>query len=1061
MDRGQKPNFGERLRRYRLAAGLTQQALAERAGISIRSISDMECGVRRTPRHDTIHLLSTALVLSDDERAAFVAAAIDPHGITAASGPRDHPPHNLPAPSTPLIGREQEVAALRAYLGNPDVRLVTLTGPAGVGKTRLGLHVALDLVDDFADGVYFMPLAAVRDPRMVIPAIALPLGLKEGGDGPLLQRVTESLRPKRVLLVLDNFEQVVEAAPVVAELLASGGQVKVLVTSRAVLHVRGEHEFAVPPLALPAPRRLLDAAAVGQYPAVALFIQRARAVKPGFKLTNALAPAVAEICARVDGLPLGIELAAARIKVLSPQALLGRLDRRLQLLTGGARDLPERHQTLRGAIDWSYDLLDAGEQALFARLGVFVAGCTLEAAEAVCNAAGDLPGGALAGFAILVDTSLLRQEDVGAVTAAGEEPRFAMLETLREYALERLATSGEEDRVRRVHAAYYLALVERAEQYLTGPEQATWFAFLEQEHDNLRAALRYVLNTGETAAGLGMAGVLWRLWTSHGQLSEGRAWLEQLLAASPSTPVPAAVRAKALIGAGAVAYVQGDYRHASTRYEEGLALYRELADKRGISRALTNLGNAALILGDYRRAIVLFEESLAVARELGNKEVMAFALTSLGTVAHDHGDASLALVLHEESLALRRELGDQGGIGLALRQLGTAVRDHGDYARATTLHQEGLSLYRELGHKQGTALALQELGAVARGQGHYPRAIELFEESLAVFRDQGSAWSIAWLHHDLGSVARDRGEQPRAIQLFEESLTLFQEQENRWGIAFVLTSLGMVARDQGDYPRAKALLEESLAVARELGLQWAIATALTMLAGVALGQDDVERAAAVYQESLALHERLGDKIGVAEDLEGMAAVGCRNGEFTHAVRLDAAATALRATLGAPLTPVARARHDEAVATTRQALGKTAFAAAWAEGGALSMEQVITYLWRWTADGTHAIDEIPPIPLGVRLRAARRDRGLSLAAVGAMFGVSHATVSKWEAGPASHGDGKVHRQDVPRELIPLVQRWIAGGEPPTTEEIGARITARSGVNAGTGKPWKGVNPSREA
>ena len=335
------------------------------------------------------------------------------------------------------------------------------------------------------------------------------------------------------------------------------------------------------------------------------------------------------------------------------------------------------------------------------------------------------------------------------------------------------------------------------------------------------------------------------------------------------------------------------------------------------------------------------------------------------------------------------------------------------------------------------------------------------EESLTLFRDQGSAWSIAWLHHDLASVARDQGEQARAIRLFEQSLALFQEQENRWGSAFVLTSLGMVARDQGDYPRAQALLEEGLGVARDLGLHWAIALALTMLAGVALAQGDIEPATALYQESMALHCRLEDKIGVAEDLEGMAAIGCRNGEFTHAALLSAAAAALRATLGAPLTPATRTRHDEVVTTTRHALGKTAFAAAWAEGAALPMEQALMYVRRRTDGGTPAIDESPPIPLRGHLRAARHDRGLSLAAVGALFGVSHATVSKWETGSASHGNGKAHGQDVPREFIPLLQRWITGGEPPTTEELGARITARSVVNAGTGKHWKGANPSQEA
>jgi predicted ATPase/DNA-binding XRE family transcriptional regulator len=524
--------FGVLLKRLRRAAGLTQEQLAERAGYSVSYISQLERG-QRQPLLATAALLATALELASEEQAALEAAARRAHEVPGlAPALQLSPPArayaDLASPPTPLIGREYEEAALVHLLRQEDVRLVTLTGPPGVGKTRLGCQVAATMCETFADGVVFVALAAVRDPSLVLSALAQSVEVPEVGSRPAAELVRTALRKRQMLLLLDNFEQVLDAAPAIAELLATCPRVKVVVTSRAVLRVRAEREFPVPPLAVPDLAHLPPLADLGQYPAVALFVQRVQAVKPTFALTMGNAPAVATICARLDGLPLAIELAAARGKVFTPQALLARLDRRMGLLTEGARDLPERQRTLRQAIAWSYDLLEARDQRLFRRLAVFLGGWTLEAAEAVCDAGGDsedsvLEDSVLEGLTSLVDKSLVVADEgaQGGPNAASTqgEPRFTMLETLREYGLERLAASGEEEALRRRHLDYYLRLAETAEPALKGPGQATWLARLEREHDNLRAALGAGAWRGRARAPVGrgaslLLGTTWA-WGAH------------------------------------------------------------------------------------------------------------------------------------------------------------------------------------------------------------------------------------------------------------------------------------------------------------------------------------------------------------------------------------------------------------------------------------------------------------------------------------------------------------------------------------------------------------------
>lgn len=668
------------------------------------------------------------------------------------------PTSNLPTQATSFIGREQEVAAITTMVRRDDVCLLTLTGPGGTGKTRLVLQVANAVLNDFADGVFFVPLAPLTDPDLVASAVATTLAVREQGNQGLADLLKEHLRARELLLVLDNFEHVVEAAPLVGELLAACPRLKVLATSRTVLRLAAEHDYAVPPLAVPDLARLPDVASMRQYDAVALFIQRAQAAKADFAITNESAPAVAEICARLDGLPLAIELAAARIRLFPPHALLSRLSKRLQVLTGGARDLPTRQQTLRGAIDWSYGLLNEGEKRLFARLAVFAGGCTIEAAETVCDAGGDLGMDALDGLSSLVEKSLLQQ--------VGEnEPRLVMLETIREYAAERLEESGDQDQVRRHHTQYYLLLAEEAEPELTGPDQRMWLDRLEVEHDNIRAGLRQAFDQGDVEVGLRLVAAVWPLWYAHAHFREGMRWLEQGLAQGTGVSEP--VLARALAGGGTLARLQGDYPRAVAMHEESLQLLRGVGEKLDVARALSSLGQALEKEGDYERAKALFEEAIALHRELGNKRGIIRSLGFLAWVAVKQGDADQAVALAQESLAVNQDVGDKWTEAATLHTLGTALWKQGDVERAEKVLKASLSLSRDLQAKLVIAYCLEELAGVAATRSRVERAArlagaaevlrvtvgallpeterDLFEPDLAAARDQfdDAAWTAA------------------------------------------------------------------------------------------------------------------------------------------------------------------------------------------------------------------------------------------------------------------------------------------------------------------------------
>ncbi|MGH2345516.1 MAG: ATP-binding protein, partial [Chloroflexota bacterium] len=615
----------------------------------------------------------------------------------------------------------------------------------------------------FTDGVCFVSLASLGDPSLVLETIARALGIISKGSNALPPMLSTFLRGKRLLLVLDNFEHLTSAAPDVAALLAACGGVQVLATSRAVLRLQGERLFALTPLALPEEAEGGSPEMIALSPAVALFVQRAQGVKPEFVLTSENAATVAKICRRLDGLPLALELSASRIKVLSPRALLARLERRLHVLTGGARDLPGRHQTMRATIAWSYELLEESGQALFRRLAVFVSGCTLDAAEAVCYGPDVREGAALEELESLLDRSLLR-----AVEQAGGEPRFQMLETIREYGLECLTASGEAEVIQRSHAKHFLALAEAAEPELWGAEQATWLACLEADVDNLRAALRWAVEVGDLELGLRLGGALWRFWRVHGRSHEGLAVLGELLAhrrSSRCMEVSDPIRAKALSGAGTLAAHVGDFIQATTLLEESMALYRVLDDRPGLAGALVGWGAAIYWQGAHERATVVLEEGIALYRDLGDRQRLPEALHYLGMIMLAQGNLDQATALIEESMAVCKEQEDRAGLQLALSYLAVVARVQGNLDRAMTLEEEGLALAREMGDIVGIAQQLNNLGGVAILKGDLERARASYAEGLALPWDKRNLWGVAFYLEGAAGVAAALGQAAQAATL--------------------------------------------------------------------------------------------------------------------------------------------------------------------------------------------------------------------------------------------------------------------------------------------------------
>jgi predicted ATPase/serine/threonine protein kinase len=749
------------------------------------------------------------------ELTTLAVAASQPVELGALTARGDLGDHNLPPQRTPLIGRAAEIAAVKGRLLDPAVRLLTLTGPGGTGKTRLAIQVGVELVPCFEGGVSFVDLAPITEPNLVASTVARTLGVAEGGDRPLVSVLCDYLNARRpTLLLLDNFEQVSDAAAIVRELLDGSPGLTVLVTSRHAVRIYGEQELPVSPLPLPEPGSLPSPAALIECASIALFVQRAAAVRPDFTLTARNAQTVVDICRQLDGLPLAIELAAARIKILPPQELLGRLERRLEVLTGGARDLPERQQTLRRTITWSYDLLTPAEQKLFRRLSVFVGGCTLEAVEAVCNTREDLGVDVLQGVASLVDNSLLVRP-----VSDDAAPRFFMLETFREYAREQLLQSGEADETARAHAAYVLVLAEEAPLALNPPEREPWLRTCDAEYDNIRAAFHFLIGSGNVEWALRLGASLFRFWEQREQVTEGRETLARVLAMSGAKQ-PTPLRARALYGASVLADVQGDLTAAEALSREACEIYRRLGDIRGVATTMAARGWQA--------------------------------------------------------------------------------QHAGRYAEATRLHAETVPLWQELGDTTAVDLARFNMASAARAQGDVALARGILDDLLA----------SSEARHDLRAVAS------------------------------ALNGLGDLAAAQADYESARRYHYRSLEAFRLIDDRWGIARVLTDVADVDLRTENHAAANRALLEALGLFRELGHQRGVARQLERLSwCAGCQRRDEA-AVRLAAAAAAIRQRIGAPNKPSERARIDETLVHARARIDPENYAAAWREGRTATLDSIL-------------------------------------------------------------------------------------------------------------------------
>ncbi len=945
-------SFGEWLKRRRSALGLTQEQLALQLNCSTSALRKFESEERR-PSAEVVEQLADIFNISPEERAAFLRFARgDWQAIS--SGNEDVPWHvsrtaprsNLPAATTSFIGREKERAEIKSLVEKN--RLVTLAGAGGIGKTRLSLETVHPLLHAFPDGVWFIELAPLSDPALVPQTMVSTLGLIDQAGRSALDILTDFLPTKRALLILDNCEHLIQTCAQLAEtLLRTCPDLHMLTTSREALGVPGEITFSVPALSVPEFEQSFVIETLTKYEAVQLFIERARTALPGFVLTQNNVRAVTQVCHQLDGIPLALELAAARIKMMSLEEIASHLNDRFHLLTGGARTALPRHQTLQAMIDWSHDLLSDPERILLRRLSVFAGGWSLEAAESICQGEGIDAGEILDLLTQLLNKSLLITE-----REQGRETRYHMLETIRQYAREKLWAAGEGAMMRQQHLAYFLDLAERAEPNLRAFDMAIWLDRLETEHDNISLAMEWALES-DVEAELRLASALWWFWHIRDHKSEGTEWLERALSIEtmesgdqPLTAGRAMIRGKALYVAGFLRLMFWETDKAKMLSEESLALFQELGPegKRGMAYALWNLGVVAGQQPDLRQMKELMQESLALFHEVGDKFGIAQSISHDAATELGDSDYERARALAEECLVLRKEIGDKDGIAISLIDLGYLASQQGDYKQAVTLCEAGLTLFRELGNKWGIYMALVHLGLAAQGRGRYGQATTVLEEALAFAQDSGNKFLSARGLRHLGEVAAAQGDYKEAEMRYEEEVAIGRQIGNTGQIAAGIRGMGKVAWAQGEYGQATQKFEEALAVSQETENKFGTALALYGLGRVAQSQGNYSSARALHTEGIMLYqERVvpsWETDGAAYHLAALAGLAVAQNQIKRSARLFGAAEILYLPLRFEMSAKERTEHDQAIAAARAALGEEAFVAAWEDGKKMTLYEAI-------------------------------------------------------------------------------------------------------------------------
>jgi predicted ATPase/Tfp pilus assembly protein PilF len=849
--------------------------------MSVRGISDLERGRNRYPYRATVLRLIEVLEPDADAVEMLWALASRRRGATETAPAETQV--RLPHPLTTILGREYELDHVLHVLRWDGARLVTLTGPGGVGKTRLALEVARAAAGDYADGATFVSLAAVTDPALVPSAIVAALGLDTAGMSGPAETLRAHLREREHLLVLDNFEQILDAGVFVVDLLWACPRVKVLVSSRAPLQVRGEHQIALPPLALPAPAGELTRDDLLAAPATRLFLERAAAANPALEMGPEEAQAVEAMCRRLDGLPLAIELAAAQVRYLPPHVLVTQLEEGTGALAPGSRDLPPRQQTLRATLDWSYRLLSPDAQASFRALSVFAGGATMEAAGVICARE---DGAALPLLQALHDASLLEFD-----TPNGEGPHVRILETIRRYARERLEEDDDAETYRQRHAVYFAALAERAGPQLTGPEAPAWLGRLRTELANLRAALEWAQESAGIELGLRLAAPIWRFWFMTGQIGEGRRRLTDLLGSESATGVPDAIRADALQATASLMIVDGDPLPAREMFQGAFELWQSLGDVTGMATSANGLGVAASNLGEYREAERWLEESVRLRTEAGDRLGLHAPLSNLAAIARYRGDYPHAIELYRQALALQQQMGQARGTSNTLSNIAQLLGSQGEYEQAQPLIEEALALARSDGGSSTLADILHTQAAHELEQGHLAEAEQVLAESLELCRTIGDTGNEDYALINLAEFAIARGDAGRAADLAGTALTHLRQSGFRRGQAFALLALGEAARMRGEYDLAAAHIGECVEIRRELE----------------------------------------DPLGIIDTVEARARLASSRGQPAEAAQLYGSAAALRARFGTPLPPVWQCRHEEDLDALRQSLGEETLSGLWKQG----------------------------------------------------------------------------------------------------------------------------------